>query len=122
MSKYFSASEQSCPHCGRNFMDKGFMEAMDKLREMWGKPMICTSMYRCDVHNKAIGGAVNSMHLRGKAADIACTSPADRYQLLKLIYAHGGFNGIEVGPYHIHIDQRKTLPVAMVLDSNKQIF
>jgi uncharacterized protein Usg len=32
-----------------------------------------TSFYRCPEYNKSIGGAINSMHLQGRAVDIALT-------------------------------------------------
>lgn len=43
---------------------------LDPLREAYGKPIIVTSGYRCKELNQAIGGAKNSDHLYGQAADI----------------------------------------------------
>lgn len=43
---------------------------LDPLREAYGGPIIVTSGYRCPTLNKAIGGAKNSQHMAGQAADI----------------------------------------------------
>lgn len=43
---------------------------LDPLRELYGKPIIVNSGYRCIKLNKAVGGAKNSQHLVGQASDI----------------------------------------------------
>lgn len=43
---------------------------LDNLREDWGSPIIVSSGYRCPKLNKAVGGASNSSHLSGYAADL----------------------------------------------------
>ena len=43
---------------------------LDNLRGEWGRPIIVTSGYRCKELNAAVGGARNSQHLKGQAADI----------------------------------------------------
>lgn len=43
---------------------------LDPLREAYGGPIIVTSGYRCSALNKAVGGAKNSQHMTGQAADI----------------------------------------------------
>lgn len=43
---------------------------LDPLREAWGSPIHVNSGYRCEKLNKAIGGAKNSAHKYGYAADI----------------------------------------------------
>lgn len=47
---------------------------LDPLREAYGKPIVVTSGYRCPALNKAVGGASNSQHLYGYAADIRSVS------------------------------------------------
>lgn len=46
------------------------IERLDKIREKWGGPIICTSGYRSPALNKAVGGSKTSAHLTGLAADI----------------------------------------------------
>lgn len=47
------------------------LDALERVRAMYGKPMRITSGYRCAFHNAEIGGARFSAHKEGKAADIA---------------------------------------------------
>lgn len=62
-------------------------ECLDKVREMWGKPIGVNSGYRCYELNKAVGGAKNSQHLRGEAADITTGSKENNRKLFDLIVA-----------------------------------
>lgn len=43
---------------------------LDKIRKEWGSPIRVTSWYRPPAVNKRVGGAKNSQHLYGLAADI----------------------------------------------------
>lgn len=45
---------------------------LEPLRGMVGCPITITSGYRCKTLNEAIGGADNSQHMTGQAADIQC--------------------------------------------------
>lgn len=47
------------------------LEALNKLRALWKKPMVVTSGYRPGHYNKSAGGAKNSAHLTCEAADIS---------------------------------------------------
>lgn len=46
---------------------------LEKIREQVG-PLLVTSGYRCPTHNTDMGGAPNSEHLRGNAADLVPVS------------------------------------------------
>ena len=54
----------------KNNLNKLIDNVLDPLRELYGKPIIVNSGYRCTKLNKAIGGAKNSQHLVGQASDI----------------------------------------------------
>lgn len=43
---------------------------LQPIRDAWGKPIKVTSGFRCYALNKAVGGAVQSVHMRGYAADL----------------------------------------------------
>ncbi len=43
---------------------------LDPMREEYGKPVKVTSGYRDPAYNKRIGGATNSQHMKGQAADL----------------------------------------------------
>lgn len=46
------------------------LNSLEPLRERVGKPIYVLSAFRCPAVNSGIGGASNSQHLDGKAADI----------------------------------------------------
>lgn len=46
------------------------MEVLDSIRIHYNKAIKVTSGYRCPQLNKSIGGVSNSLHLRGRAADL----------------------------------------------------
>lgn len=43
---------------------------LEPLRKWYGKPITINSGYRCQELNRAVGGAKNSYHQYGRAADI----------------------------------------------------
>jgi uncharacterized protein YcbK (DUF882 family) len=73
LSKHFSRDELACRHCGRlpeGGMDKTLLAVLDAAREAAGGPIYVTSGYRCPAHNEAVGGAPQSYHVKGMAADV----------------------------------------------------
>lgn len=66
-------------------MDK----CLDPIREAWGKPIGVNSGYRCRRLNEAVGGATNSQHLKGEAADITTGTKEGNRRLFELIQALG---------------------------------
>lgn len=78
ISKYFTVGEATKGEPART-PKKGSIEAnnilklaaqLDNLREAYGKPIKVTSWYRPPAINRAIGGASQSQHINGGAADI----------------------------------------------------
>ena len=69
LSKNFSRSEFTCPHCGEVEIDPLLVATLQRIRDKAG-PVVVTSGYRCPVHNEAVGGVNNSQHIYGRAADI----------------------------------------------------
>lgn len=43
---------------------------LEPLREAMGEPIKISSGYRCEKLNAAVGGAANSQHMKGQAADL----------------------------------------------------
>ena len=64
---------------------------LDPLREKWGAPIIVSSGYRCPALNRAVGGAQNSQHTKGEAADIKTVSDSreDNMKLLRCLLKSG---------------------------------
>lgn len=61
---------------------------LDPLRHLWGSPLYVNSGYRSPAVNAAVGGARNSQHTTGCAADITAGSPAKNRRLLGLLLLH----------------------------------
>ena len=60
------------------------VEQLQRIRDRYGKPIIISSGYRCDKLNRAVGGAKNSDHIFGAAADIH--SVEDTYEANKELW------------------------------------
>ena len=58
---------------------------LDPLREKNGKPIYVNNGFRCDVLNEAVGGAPDSQHKYGEAADITAKNQADNALLFQII-------------------------------------
>lgn len=98
-----------CRGKGNAPMDGDFMEKLQRMRDIYAKPMKITSGYRCDNHpveaKKTEGGA----HNHGLAADIACGNAQDRYEIysaalavgMKGIYHKAGFVHVDDGHPHM---------------------
>ena len=71
-SKYFKANEFTCSHTGTEKMDQGFINKLNNLREIYGKPMTVSSGYRDSTHpvEAVKKDPTAGAHVSGKAADI----------------------------------------------------
>lgn len=69
-SQHFTEKELSCHHCGQNHCRPELLYALETFRAAVGRPVIVDDAYRCVLHNADVGGAPNSEHLLGLAADI----------------------------------------------------
>lgn len=80
---------------------------IQSLRDYVGKPLIITSAYRCPTHNVNVGGAKNSYHVKGLAADIACPAGYSAEEFAKLCQDLG-FTGVGAYPNNgfVHVDVR----------------
>jgi hypothetical protein len=61
---------------------------LEPLRDLVGGPILVTSGYRSPAVNAAVGGAANSQHLRGEAADIHCNNLSQQ-ELFELVRNSG---------------------------------
>jgi Uncharacterized protein conserved in bacteria len=103
----FNLREFQCPCCGAVKIDPELVRRLQVARDRIGKPIIVTSGYRCPDHNRRVGGASNSQHLHGRAADIYCQGVTVA-QLADI--AEGYFQDGGLGRYagHVHVDIRGT--------------
>jgi uncharacterized protein YcbK (DUF882 family) len=77
---------------------------LQKLRNLSKKPLIVTSGFRCNKHNKAIGGAENSYHTKGMAVDVKTPLPA--HDFLLLIKKIPEIKGVGIYSSWFHLDIR----------------
>ena len=90
---------------------------LDPLREKYGKPIKVNSGYRCPNHNLAVGGATQSQHMKGEAADIA---PAglqvtayglqELERLVEIIKQNGKWDQMIVYPTFVHVSWKRFGP------------
>ena len=59
-------------------------EVLEPVRERLGKPIVVNSGFRCPIHNRAVGGATGSQHMKGEAADL-------RFQDSRFGHGHCGW-------------------------------
>jgi uncharacterized protein YcbK (DUF882 family) len=85
---------------------------LEVLRKHLGQPIRITSGFRSREHNKKIGGATNSYHILGMAADIqvAKMKPEDVAKAIELLIKEGKMKEGGIGIYKtwLHYDHRGT--------------
>ena len=73
LSTNFKSTEFDCHGsgcCSETLIDEQLVEYLQDIRDHFGKPVTVSSAYRCATHNKNVGGATGSRHMKGQAADI----------------------------------------------------
>ena len=91
MTKNFSIGEFECK-CGCIMPDDvlynivKLVNQLQTIRDIIKTPIQINSAYRCEAHNKSIGGSSkNSQHILGKAADIVVKGYDPSLEILPLI-------------------------------------
>ena len=116
--KWFKEKELCCKCCGqlppsiRENIETLVHEVLDPAREHYGEPIIVNSGYRCPKHNAAVGGALNSQHLRGEAADIRVEGGGMRVEgnlakLANILVENGKFDQIILYPSFLHVSWKR---------------
>lgn len=111
MLKNFSREELECNcGCGACIEDEVFLNNLQRLREMYCKPMTITSAKRCPEYNDRVSTTgLNGPHTKA-AVDVLCYD-GDAFDLLWLAIATG-FTGIGIkqtgrwSSRYIHLDRR----------------
>jgi uncharacterized protein YcbK (DUF882 family) len=73
LSEHFRAAELWCPHCHACIVTDELVRFLERIRSALGNPLPIVSGYRCPRHNADVGGAADSQHMYGTAADIPRT-------------------------------------------------
>ncbi|ORX64927.1 hypothetical protein BCR32DRAFT_272903 [Anaeromyces robustus] len=91
--KYLSISIDNTPSAAiRAKLESLIVNCLDPIREIFGKPIIVTSGYRCEALNKAVGGATNSQHKKGEAADLVPGNGGTLKELYRAIIKFGNYD------------------------------
>lgn len=107
LNNYFKRKEFACRcGCGTSTVDAELLQVVTDVREHFGAPVVITSGHRCSKHNANVGGAKNSMHLTGKAADIKVTGVSPMEVRAYLCNKYTDKYGIGAYPTFTHIDVR----------------
>ena len=110
LSVHFARREFACAcGCGFDTIDHATLEILEAVRSHFGQPVIVTSGARCPEYNARVGGASNSQHLYGRAADIQVrgVDPEAVHAWIDEHYPHAS-----LGSYRTftHIDTRSDGP------------
>ena len=106
----FTPEEMACSLTGRLEYDPDFMNWLQALRYIHGKPMTISSGYRSPEHQKTLpGGRTTGAHVDGMAVDVKVFGQ-DAHSLVKLALGIGalGVGVHQTGPWYnryIHIDR-----------------
>ena len=112
LSKNFNRAEFACkgPDCCDHSasIHPELVSSLQMLRDKAG-PLLITSGFRCNRHNKNVGGAKNSMHVFGMAADIKSDRLTPK-ELADLAESVSAFKSGGIGIYKswVHVDVRTT--------------
>ena len=107
LNKYFKRSEFACRcGCGTSTVDAELLQVVTDVREHFGIPVIVNSGHRCAKHNANVGGAKNSVHMTGKAADIRVKGLAPSQVAFYLEQKYPNKYGIGRYANFTHIDVR----------------
>lgn len=70
-------------------------EGLERIRTLISKPIRITSGYRCPELNRVVGGAKDSQHVKGEAADITAATFGSVHDLATLIAANAKELGVD---------------------------
>ena len=106
ISTNFKVKEFKCSDgTDKILIDTEFVEkTLQKIRNHFGAPITINSAYRTPTHNKKVGGASNSYHMKGRAFDIVVKghTPTEVAKYARSI----GVNGVIEYNTFVHVDSR----------------
>lgn len=115
ISEHFNAKEFRCK-CGKDHsfkVDSALIEQLEKLySKLNASKCIITSGFRCQAHDKAVGGSGTGQHTKGKAADTCFYGKDGKPISSKLVscaaqdLGFGGIANINAAYTHTHLDTR----------------
>lgn len=111
MSEHFKPKEfeskDGKPSPWPEVVDPGLYCLLEEIRADFKRPIYINSGYRSPEHNKKVGGAPNSFHVKGQAADIRPRHGNDfemELRRLKIIANRRCKGGVGFYPNFVHVD------------------
>ncbi len=107
----FNRSEFACAcGCGFDEIALDTVYICQNLRDHFDRPVTINSGCRCLEHNASVGGAENSQHVAGTAADVVVKGihPNDVYDYLDSYSTSLGVGGLGKYSSFTHLDTRGT--------------
>lgn len=105
ISKNYYLDEFQCKCCNTVKIANRLIDLLEEATRQVGKKLEISSAYRCEKHNKEVGGVENSYHTQGLALDIIVPQNQDIEAFASLL-ERIGFRGI--GIYYnknfVHVD------------------
>lgn len=96
-----------CDGCQNNpAVDYQLVVILEDLAENFGSAPVVTSGIRCKDRNAQVGGASQSLHLTGKAADVYIPNVAPKAVFDYLVDRHPDSFGFGLYRSHVHVDSR----------------
>jgi N-acetylmuramoyl-L-alanine amidase len=111
LSQNFTVREFACKDgSDKVLIDDNLVNLLQRIRNHYGKPVNINSAYRTTSHNKRVGGASNSQHLYGTAADIWVEGVTPRnlaqYATFLLTNVMPSPGGVGLYSWGAHVDTR----------------
>lgn len=107
LSKNFRVKEFACNDGSDSVLiSDELVTLLQKIRDHFGSAVVINSGYRTETYNQKIGGATNSQHIQGTAADIVVSGidPLSVAQYAEFLMPNSG--GIGVYQTFTHVDVR----------------
>lgn len=116
-SPHFSREELQCKVTGLCEMSQDFLDKLEAIRILYGKPLHPTSAYRHPSHPVEKRKPSPGYHSQGRAIDLAVYGE-DAIKILQLALEHGmrGIGLYQVGSFderYVHLDDRDNCPMAI---------
>ena len=115
LSPNFLAREFICPCCFQEGIKDDLVIHLQLVHDLLPihRVMIVTSGYRCEKHNKEVGGVEDSAHKKGLAADIKYDGASHKFMLIKA-FIQVGFKRIGIYDNSIHVDLDEAKPQKVI--------